>query len=192
MTQEKHRPFMPSPLMFMSVTLASIFTVEAVIMPLLLGARMTKMGLIDSSLLIVFVIPVLYLSLYRPMISYLSKTLAAKEELYQANDLLEVRVRQRTEELARLNNLLRDEYSEALRLSEEKYKNVIESLGVGVMVINREMRINTVNNQMTKWYPHIDFLRSLLALRSCPQIQGKKFAARVPSVRPSATEEAMT
>jgi PAS domain S-box-containing protein len=46
--------------------------------------------------------------------------------------------------------------SEALKVSEEKYMSVINNVGVGVALINPNMEILALNNQMKKWFPHID------------------------------------
>ena len=44
---------------------------------------------------------------------------------------------------------------EALRTSEEKYRSVVDHIGMGITVISPEMKIITMNNQMLKWYPDI-------------------------------------
>jgi len=45
---------------------------------------------------------------------------------------------------------------EALIQSEEKYKSVVENIGIGISVIGPEMEILAVNRQMKQWFPDVD------------------------------------
>lgn len=82
-----------------------------------------------------------------------------KNELKTARDLLEHKVEERTAELVRLNSLLEEKYAEALRLSDEQYKNVVESLGLGVAAISTKMEVLAINSQMKRWFPDIDLTK---------------------------------
>lgn len=44
---------------------------------------------------------------------------------------------------------------DALRESEEKYRSVVDHIGIGITVISPDMKIITLNNQMLKWFPDI-------------------------------------
>jgi len=44
---------------------------------------------------------------------------------------------------------------EALRTSEEKYRSVVDHIGIGITVIGPDMKIITLNNQMLKWFPGV-------------------------------------
>jgi len=50
--------------------------------------------------------------------------------------------------------------TEALRESEEKYRSVVENVGIGIAVISPNMEILALNNQMKKWFPDIDVLKT--------------------------------
>ncbi|MBU0944992.1 MAG: PAS domain-containing protein [Proteobacteria bacterium] len=43
-----------------------------------------------------------------------------------------------------------------LRDSKEKYKSVVDNIGIGVSLINPDMEIIAMNKQMYKWFPNID------------------------------------
>jgi PAS domain S-box-containing protein len=82
------------------------------------------------------------------------------------------RVRERTAELAIANQQLRREIEErkrtgeALRESEERYRNLVDHIGIGVVLISRNMEILTLNNQMKKWFPAIDVSRQPICYRA--------------------------
>jgi len=45
---------------------------------------------------------------------------------------------------------------EALIQSEEKYRSVVENIGIGISVIGPEMEILAVNRQIKEWFPDVD------------------------------------
>jgi PAS domain S-box-containing protein len=45
---------------------------------------------------------------------------------------------------------------EALRSSEQKYKSLVENIGIGVAMISPSMEILTLNKKMKEWFPDID------------------------------------
>ncbi|HDS00972.1 MAG TPA: PAS domain S-box protein, partial [candidate division Zixibacteria bacterium] len=45
---------------------------------------------------------------------------------------------------------------EQLRESEEKYRSVVDNVGIGISLISPDMRILSLNNQMKKWFPKIN------------------------------------
>ena len=50
--------------------------------------------------------------------------------------------------------------SRELLESEEKYKSVVNNIGIGVSLISPNMEILALNDQMVKWFPHIDVSQS--------------------------------
>ncbi|HZW83350.1 MAG TPA: HD domain-containing phosphohydrolase [Candidatus Deferrimicrobium sp.] len=144
-----------SPYLFLIVTILSIFLTESLIMYVMYPSTSFIEGNLDSIILSILITPALYVLLYRPMMIHLNLSKRIEKQLVEFNNDLELKVLQRTAELEQLNQLFKAEYIEALRLSEEKYKNVMESLGVGVVVVNREMQVISANSHMLKWRPKL-------------------------------------
>ena len=45
---------------------------------------------------------------------------------------------------------------EELRFSEDRYRSVVDNIGIGVALISPNMEILTLNKQMRTWFPHLD------------------------------------
>ena len=54
---------------------------------------------------------------------------------------------------------------EALRESEERYRSVVDNIGIGVSLISPKMEILTLNDQMKKWFPGIDVSKKPVCYR---------------------------
>jgi PAS domain S-box-containing protein len=96
------------------------------------------------------------------MIRDISHTKRAEGDLKHALDRLEHEVEIRTAELQMKNRQLTEEIvdrrraEEALAASEERYRSVIDNVGIGISLISPDMNILALNRQMRKWYPDID------------------------------------
>ncbi|MEN6320118.1 MAG: PAS domain S-box protein [Syntrophaceae bacterium] len=86
----------------------------------------------------------------------------AEEVLQQSHSNSERMVEERTSELLMINRELKEEIEKhkrtegSLKESEEKYRSVVENIGIGISLISPNMEILTLNNQMKKWNPHVD------------------------------------
>jgi len=49
-----------------------------------------------------------------------------------------------------------EERTKELALSEERYKNVVEHIGIGISIISPKMEILSLNKKMREWFPKID------------------------------------
>jgi len=65
------------------------------------------------------------------------------------------------ERLARFERI-----EEALRESEERYRSVIDNVEVGIALISPAMEIISLNNQMRRWFPHVDIHAKPLCYRA--------------------------
>jgi PAS domain S-box-containing protein len=55
---------------------------------------------------------------------------------------------------------------EAMRESEQRYKGVVDNIGIGVSLISPNMEILFLNNQMKKWFPNIDISKEAVCYRA--------------------------
>ncbi len=155
-----YRFYSSTPIVYLHFTIASIILTELLIMTILFKGTSLYHAMLDALMLSLFIAPALYFLLYKPLIENLSKSKQAEKQLTELNQSLEDRVLERTGELTKVNRLLEAEYTEALQLSEERYKNVIDNMGIGVSVIGPDLKITSANHQMLKWHPKVDFSKN--------------------------------
>ncbi len=86
----------------------------------------------------------------------------AEEILQQSVDRYERKVEESAAELLARTRQMRAEIEERKRIeemlkaSEQKYRSVVDNIGIGIALISPGMEILTLNNQMRKWFPRID------------------------------------
>ncbi|HOD36555.1 MAG TPA: PAS domain S-box protein [Syntrophales bacterium] len=90
---------------------------------------------------------------------------AIKEEeqaLQESVDYYEKQVEETsTELLARTREMKveieeRKRFEDALKASEQKYRSVVDNVGIGIVLVSPQMEILTLNNQMKAWFPQLD------------------------------------
>lgn len=72
---------------------------------------------------------------------------------------------------------------EALRASEEKFRQIVENIGMGVALISPDMKILETNNQVKRWYPHIDTDQPQLCYQVFRNPPGKRVCRECPTKR---------
>ncbi|UCG78460.1 MAG: diguanylate cyclase, partial [Nitrospirota bacterium] len=136
----------PSPFNVLFMTAISIFAGEAIVMYLVSifpSMSMLEEALLDASLLIMFVSPILYFFVLSPLMHQVRERRKAESELKSAHDKLEARVMERTVELAESNKQLSEEMKErikavkALEESEEKYRTLVNSTDDSIYLVDR-------------------------------------------------------
>jgi PAS domain S-box-containing protein len=96
----------------------------------------------------------------------------SEEELREHQGHLNKAVKKRTARITKLNEQLQQEITkrkqieEELRESEEKYKSVVDNIGIGISLIGPNMEILSLNNQMKKWFPDIDVSKRPVCYKS--------------------------
>ncbi|HET6460010.1 MAG TPA: PAS domain S-box protein [Syntrophales bacterium] len=80
---------------------------------------------------------------YRSSITDITEITIAEEKLRSAQDDLELRIEERTQEL---------------RASEERYRSVIDNICIGIAVIRKDGKVLSLNKQMEEWFPKADVL----------------------------------
>lgn len=70
-----------------------------------------------------------------------------------------------------------------LKLTEEKYENIVENIGVGVAMIDPTMRILTLNRQMREWFPDVNPAVKPLCYESFNSPPAKDICLYCPTVK---------
>jgi PAS domain S-box-containing protein len=151
------------------LTLAlSVFVAEAAVMTALavlppLGTWVTTF--LDATTMVLLSSPLLYWFAFRPLVTMLKEREAATEALHQANEQLEVRVKDRTASLEQSNQRLQAEIAERkkgeaeLWRAKEEWERTFDAVPDLICIIDDRHRIARANRAMAE--------RLALAPRQC-------------------------
>jgi PAS domain S-box-containing protein len=95
-----------------------------------------------------------------------------EEQLMIYREHLEELVHERTLELESATRQLQKEMNErtviadALRESEEKYRSIVDNIGIGISLIGPDMEILSLNRHMQQWFPHIEAAKKPVCYRA--------------------------
>jgi diguanylate cyclase (GGDEF)-like protein/PAS domain S-box-containing protein len=134
-----------SPLYLLSFIVISIFVVEAITMfflSLLPRMSMLIVALLDSSLLVMLLSPLLYFFILHPLILHINKRIQAEEDLRKSHDKLEEQVENRTTKLVNKNKLLQE--------SESRYRSLVESTDNSIYLVDKNYKYLFINKKHLK------------------------------------------
>ena len=70
-----------------------------------------------------------------------------------------------------------------LRESEEKYRSVVDNIGIGISLLSRDMRILSMNDQMKRWFPGIKVDNNPICFKSYNLPARKSVCTYCPAVK---------
>lgn len=105
---------------------------------------------LDAALISIIIMVASFFLIYLPMLSFSSQLTVANQTLQDKElELNNIIARLKTEVH------LREQAEQLLNESEERYKSIVDNIGIGVALISPEMKILSMNRQMQAWFPLI-------------------------------------
>jgi len=77
----------------------------------------------------------------------------------------------------------REIVEESLCQSEERYRGIVDNIGIGVALISPEMEVLSLNNQMKKWNPHVDLKDKHICYRSFNNPPREEICSYCPTIK---------
>jgi len=84
---------------------------------------------------------------------------------------------------------------DSLRESEEKFRSIVDNIGIGVAMISPDMEILSLNNQMKKWNPQIDLKQKSICYRAFnnpPKEESCSYCPTIKTLKDGEVHESIT
>ena len=76
-----------------------------------------------------------------------------------------------------------EELENALRESEERYRSVVDNIGIGISVISPQMEILSLNKQMRDWFPQINLSKKPFCYKAFNNPPRQKICTHCPTIK---------
>ena len=77
----------------------------------------------------------------------------------------------------------RKKAEEALRLSEEKYRGLVDNISIGITLLSPDMEILSLNSQMRQWFPRIDMVQRHVCHQAFNDPPSEKICSYCPVIK---------
>ena len=76
-----------------------------------------------------------------------------------------------------------EELENALRESEERYRSVVDNIGIGISAISPQMEILSLNKQMMDWFPQIDLSKKPICYKAFNNPPRQEICSYCPTIK---------
>ena len=69
------------------------------------------------------------------------------------------------------------------RQNEEKFQRIVENIGMGVVLIDTDMKVVELNRQMREWFPEIDYTRTPICYQAFNDLPHDQVCRECPTIK---------
>lgn len=73
--------------------------------------------------------------------------------------------------------------ADVLRASEERYRSIMDNIGIGISTISSNMEILSINKQVKKWYPDLDISKHPICYKTFNSPPGEEICPYCPTCK---------